>query len=202
MLTKSQLAIKLSTLKPFSNPKPALEQYPTDSEVAASILHNAFMQGDIEGKSILDLGAGTGFLGIGALLLGAKHVTFLEIDKEALDVLEENIASEGLNERCTVHHRALSPLNADVVIMNPPFGSQNVHADRTFLEAAMKSANTIYSLHLAGSEKFIDSLCSDSGFLRTHTWPFKLPLRNTMKHHTSRISKIDVICVRLFKENS
>ena len=55
MITKSRLAIELSELKVFESAKLKLEQYPTDSEIAADILWNAFMHGDIEGKTIADL---------------------------------------------------------------------------------------------------------------------------------------------------
>ena len=89
MITKSKLAIQLSKLKVFETAKIKLEQYPTDSEIAADILWNAFMQHDIEGKVIADLGAGTGVLGIGALLLNAKKVCFVEKDKEAVKLLKE-----------------------------------------------------------------------------------------------------------------
>ena len=79
-MTKTQLAVELSRLKTFQKPKMYLEQYPTDSEIAADMLWSADMQGDIEGKVIADLGAGTGILGIGALILGAKGITCSLID--------------------------------------------------------------------------------------------------------------------------
>src|SRR3989338_8397937 len=84
-MSKSSLAIELSKLKVFESPKVRQEQYPTDSEIAASVLWNAYILGDLEGKVIADLGCGTGILGIGALLLGAKKVFFIEVDKKALE---------------------------------------------------------------------------------------------------------------------
>ena len=91
MISKSGLAIALSKLKTFKKPKVSLEQYPTDSEVAAELLWHAYMAGDIEGKKIADLGCGTGILGIGCLLLGAEHVYFADIDAEALEICLENL---------------------------------------------------------------------------------------------------------------
>jgi len=73
MHTKSSLAIELSNLNVFSKAKVKLEQYPTDSEIAADVLWNAYMKDELKGKTIADLGCGTGILGIGALLLGAKN---------------------------------------------------------------------------------------------------------------------------------
>ena len=83
--SKSQLAVALSRLKGFAEPDVRHEQYATDSEVAGHMLWNAYMLGDIEGKVIADLGCGTGILGIGATLLGAGKVYFVDMDKKALE---------------------------------------------------------------------------------------------------------------------
>ena len=77
MVSKSALAIELSQLNVFPTPNIKLEQYPTDSEIAADILWTAFMRNDIKNKIIADFGCGTGLLGIGAILLGAKKVFFI-----------------------------------------------------------------------------------------------------------------------------
>ena len=90
--SKSSLAVALSKLKLFSKPDVKLEQYPTDSEIAAEILWNAHMRGDLDNKIVADLGCGTGILGIGALLLGAKKVFFVDIDKNALEILKQNFS--------------------------------------------------------------------------------------------------------------
>ena len=78
--SKSSLAIILSKLKLFSKPQLNLEQYPTDSEIAAEVLWNAHMNDDLDNKVVADLGCGTGILGIGALLLHSKK-GFLENPK-------------------------------------------------------------------------------------------------------------------------
>ena len=51
---------------------------------------------DLEGKRILDLGCGSGILGIGAMLLGAKECTALDIDEKAPDVVRSNAALNGV----------------------------------------------------------------------------------------------------------
>ncbi len=42
-----------------------------------------------KGKSVLDLGCGSGILGIGAGLLGADDVTFVDIDSVAVKTTEK-----------------------------------------------------------------------------------------------------------------
>lgn len=197
MLSKRTLAVELSRLQQFDKPKEHLEQYPTDSEVAADMLHNADMIDGIAGKHVVDLGAGTGILGIGCLMQGAKHVTFQDIDPDALTVLKRNIEATGLDQDGTIIHSALQAIPGDIVVMNPPFGTRSAHADRAFLEAAMQSAPVCYSLHLAGSERFITSLAKDRGYALTHTWRYELPLKQTLAHHRKRIEKVPVVGVRL-----
>ncbi len=196
MPSKSQLAVALSKLKGFDKPKDALEQYRTDGDTAADLLHKAQLIDGIEGKRVADLGAGTGILGIGCLQLGASHVTFVEIDEEAITLLEENLAPFAQDRR-EIIHGGVQHVQADIVVMNPPFGVQRTHADRPFLLAAFSSAPIIYSLHLAGSEGFLDALCNEHGYARTHTWDYELQLARSMKHHRQRTHRTAAIGVRL-----
>ena len=208
MYTKSGLAIKLSQLKVFLAPNPKLEQYPTDSEVAATVLWDAFMQNDIENKSIVDLGCGTGILGIGALLLGAKKVYFVDIDEAALSVLEENLSGLDIDKiRYEIIHIDINEFTmsnpgnakADVVIQNPPFGTKKEHADKLFLEKAFKIAPVIYSLHKTTSKRFIDAIAKDNSFEAKVINEFAFPIKSTMKFHKKRIERIEVVCWRMEK---
>ena len=91
VISKSGLAITLSKLKLFEKPNVKLEQYPTESEFAAEMLWFAFMKNEIPGKVIVDLGCGTGILGIGALIIGAEKVIFVDIDEKIIDVAKQII---------------------------------------------------------------------------------------------------------------
>lgn len=54
---------------------------------------------DIEGKSFLDLYAGTGGVGIEALSRGASRAVFIDSSPEAVKVIADNLRSTGLSER-------------------------------------------------------------------------------------------------------
>ncbi len=162
MLNKKQLEIILSRLKPVQNPKPSLEQYTIPSNLAAEILNLAYLSGDIEDKTVFDLGCGTGRLAIGALLLGAKEVVGVDTDDNVLDVAEQNshILHETLSEmklkgsiKFLLSDIEKSSGKCDTIIQNPPFGIQSLHADRIFLEKALECGKRIYSLHKDGYEK-------------------------------------------------
>ncbi len=51
-----------------------------------------------EGKNVLDMGCGSGILGIGAALLGADHIDAVDIDMVATRIAEENAEKNGLPE--------------------------------------------------------------------------------------------------------
>ena len=55
----------------------------------------------VPGKSVLDLGCGSGILAIAALRLGASHATGVDIDPKAVDVSYENAELNGIGkDRC------------------------------------------------------------------------------------------------------
>jgi predicted RNA methylase len=209
-MSKQTLAFELSKLKVFDDAKQNLEQYSTDSETAASLLWEAQMHNWIHGKSIIDLGAGTGILGIGCLLLGAKSVTFVEIDKDCISALkenlkyiEENFEIEGQTESKNTDIRHLSSEeieHADVVVQNPPFGTQEKNMDSAFLEKAMQLAEKVITMHKSVTEKFIEEFSTNKGFRIYRRFKYNYPLKMTLSHHKKKIERIKVTGYLLEKD--
>jgi putative methylase len=199
--SKSGLAVELSKLDVFPSPDLKLEQYPTDSEIAADVLWHAYMRGEIEGKKIADLGCGTGILGIGALLLGAKQVFFVDKDTAALAVLGSNLNKVGAKKGFKAINADIEGFDeeVDVVIQNPPFGTKEEHIDRFFLGKAFSLADVVYSFHKTSTKGFVEKFADDSGFRIAERLDFQFPLKNTMKHHKKKIQRIGVSCFRLEK---
>jgi len=206
MRTKKELGVYLSHLKVFENPKWKLEQYPTDSEIAADIIWHANIVGDFKDKIIADLGCGTGILGIGALIAGAKKVYFIDIDSSAINIAKENLKKVeeeyvvGEYEFINSNIEDLE-LSADIVLQNPPFGVKDDHADRRFLLKAFKTGKVIYSFHKLESKGFINALSEDEGFEVTNLFEFDFPLKQTMDYNKKKIQRIRVGCWRLQKIN-
>ncbi|MFH0874463.1 MAG: METTL5 family protein [archaeon] len=199
--SKKSLSVQLSHLSVFAKPNPSLEQYPTDSEVAGEMLWFAKLNGDIAGKTIADFGCGTGILGIGCMLLGAKKVIFVDKDENALVMLKKNLGALGISKGYEIVNEDISKINVktDAVFQNPPFGVQKSHADRVFLENAYKTARVIYSLHKTESISFISKLSYEHSFNITHYFEFDFPLKKTMAFHTKKIVRIKVGCWRMEK---
>ena len=57
---------------------------------------------DYKDKEIIDVGTGSGILGIDAALLGAGHVLAVDIDQDAVKVAAENVANNHVQEIVTV----------------------------------------------------------------------------------------------------
>lgn len=201
MITKKQLAIQLSKLEVFEKLKLMLEQYPTNSEIAATVLWDALMKGDIVNKTIADLGAGTGILGIGALLLGAKHVYFVEKDLDAVHILQQNLRILR-NKNYTVLSMDVIgfDVEVDTALQNPPFGTKQKHADKPFLEKALSLGNVVYTFHKTATDAFVRAIARDYLFTITDTYKFLFPLRQTYPHQKKKRELIEVTCYRLVME--
>ena len=205
-LSKGQLAIVLSTLEPFNTGKVSEEQYSTDAEIAATIIKQAELLGDVAGKEVADLGAGTGILGLGTMLTGAKKVVFVEKDPDALAVCianYEKLKSESLvSGKVEFRQNDVNEveLRVDTVIQNPPFGTRQAHADKVFLEKAFSMADVVYSFHKTSTSAFIKKFSDDKNFKVTHQFDFEFPLKKQYAHQTRRIHRIQASCFRIIKQ--
>lgn len=73
----------------------------------------------LEGKTVVDFGCGSGILAIGALLLGASRAVGIDIDQQALLASKDNAARNGVAEQLEVYLPSNQPsLQADVVVAN------------------------------------------------------------------------------------
>ena len=203
--SKSQLAIALSMLKGFENPKVREEQYTVDSEIAATVLWEAFLAGKIEKKRIADLGCGTGLLGLGALLLQASAVFLVDNDKDALAAAKSNLSSIKsrffVKGKAVFLHQDISTFNEkpDAVVKTPPFGTKQRHADRAFLEKAFSVAPLVYSFHKTATLEFIARFAAKHGFRISRRFDFAFPLKATQSFHRRRIHRIEASCIALEK---
>ncbi|MCW1296688.1 MAG: METTL5 family protein [Candidatus Parvarchaeota archaeon] len=189
--SKKQLEILLSKLREFIEPKVALEQYATPSSIASSVIWIAYQMGDIEGKVIADFACGTGIFSVGALLLGAKFVYAIDVDKNAIKIAKEN-AKDFDNIAFFCMDISKFDKKTDVVIMNPPFGVKKKFADKKFLQIAFHVSDVIYSLHKIESGNFIKKFSMENGFNSMLLKIYDFPLKATMKFHRKRFHNVKV----------
>ena len=202
MLNKKELEIILSKLKEIETPSVELEQYTIPSDLAAEILNLAYLSGDIKNKVVLDLGCGSGRLMIGAVLLDAKKVIGVDVDKKVIEIAKKNIKNaEGLTSikiqgKTELFYMDISEWEGrvDTIIQNPPFGIQKLHADRIFLKKALECAEKIYSLHrhYEKSRQFLTKLIEKNGGKVEKVIKFKFRIPYMFKFHKKPYVKYEV----------
>ncbi|UUX93756.1 METTL5 family protein [Methanoplanus endosymbiosus] len=192
-----KLEMILQGLKDFKNPDVFLEQYSTPAEVAARMLYHAYMKGDIEDLNILDLGCGTGVLSCGAALLDASEVTGIDTDSSALAIAKGNAEKLSLDiSFIEADIQEVSCENFDTVIMNPPFGAQNKHADRPFIDKAVECAEITYGIFNEGSSGFVGSYLKGKAVVDEKI-RCEFPMKRTFSHHKKDCVEIRVEILRI-----
>lgn len=83
-------------------PADAQTTRPITDRVKQALFDRLAAAGRLEDAVVLDLFSGTGSMGLECLSRGAKHVTFVERDREARQGLEENLRILGAMDRATV----------------------------------------------------------------------------------------------------
>jgi ribosomal protein L11 methylase PrmA len=76
--------------------------------------------GKLEGRSVLDFGCGTGLLAVAAVKMGAAWALGVEIDKDAADTAQRNVALNGLSERIVIRRGSWESVRGeyDVILAN------------------------------------------------------------------------------------
>ncbi|MFB6138784.1 MAG: METTL5 family protein [Halobacteriaceae archaeon] len=213
-MDRRTLERRLEDVRGFADPDVAREQYRTDPAVAAHLLHRAAMAGDLAGRTVVDLGAGTGMLAVGAALLGARRVVALEVDPPAVAVGREN-AARLLNGGATrgggpaadatvewvLADAAALPLSLGgvTVLANPPFGAQDGHAgaDRPFLDAAAAIAAVSYTVHNAGSRDFVEAYAGERGGAIEAAFALRLDVARQFDFHDAKTETVPAEAYRI-----
>jgi predicted RNA methylase len=167
-MKKRELESIISKIPRHPSPKVHLEQYSTPATLAATALWIAEEHyHDVAGNSILDLGSGTGRLGLGAALLGG-FVVLVDVDYDAILVARDSALKLDVYGQVDllVANVPLLPIRENflfgAVIQNPPFGVHRRGSDVVFLREALKRSRKVYSIHKADSVGYIRKLIQEA----------------------------------------
>lgn len=104
---------------------------PTLDRVRESVF--GILQFELEGKSVLDLFAGSGALGLEALSRGARFAAFNDSSRESAAVVRKNIEKLRFEELSAVYaldysaflkRAAQDRLRFDIALLDPPYGAE------------------------------------------------------------------------------
>lgn len=118
VITGNARGKKLKTLE-------SLEIRPTSDMVKEAIF--SIIQFDLPEASVLDLFAGSGQLGIEALSRGAKHCVFVDKNRAAYNVVNENIENCGFKKNSRVllmdslDYLKTAKKGLDIALLDPPY---------------------------------------------------------------------------------
>lgn len=124
IITGSARGVKLLTLEGEAT-RPTAER---TKEAVFSII-----QFDIEGRTVLDLFAGSGQLALEALSRGAEKAVLCDSSKQAIDIIKKNAEKTRLVDRCRIHNcnaeqilGRLGNEKFDLVFLDPPYALKKI----------------------------------------------------------------------------
>ena len=124
-----------------------MDTRPTLDQVKEGIF--SVIQFEVEGRRVLDLFAGSGQMGIEALSRGASRAVFVDMRKDACEIVRANLDKTHLAERAQiVRSDYLSYLSRcretfDLIFLDPPYAE-------IFLENTLKSISELDILSESG----------------------------------------------------
>ena len=124
---------------------------PTTDGVKEAIF--SAIQFEIEGRTVLDLFAGSGQLGIEALSRGASECYFVDSSAASIKVIRENVENTGFSEQS---HIANMPFSAflksartkfGIALLDPPYGHRLIQKALPLLVEKMEENGVIVCEH-------------------------------------------------------
>jgi putative methylase len=151
----------------------------------------AYQDGNIYNKNILDAGSGTGVLAYAALYLGCNFLTAVEIDIDQKEILESNL-KEFQNKEIIIGNISEFQGRCDTVLCNPPFGAVKKNNDLPFLERIFEFGKYLYIIHNAVNDQFMTKFISERGeLIRKNRIEMNLP--RMYKHHTREQKNVELL---------
>ena len=140
---------------------------PTESRTKETLFN--WLLDDLEGKTCLDLFAGTGSLGIEAISRGAEKVVFVEIQKKQAESLRANLKRLNIDHYSqVVNGNVFSidfnnlPYEFDLLFIDPPFREKLIQKSLNFIKSKnILSPNAVIYLEC---EKELDLKKITEGF--------------------------------------
>ncbi len=124
---------------------------PTTDGVKEAIF--SAIQFEIEGRTVLDLFAGSGQLGIEALSRGAKEAYFVDSAAVSIKAVRENLRSTGLEQNARVVNMPFSAFLKstravfDIAILDPPYNYRIIQKALPQLVEKMSESGVIICEH-------------------------------------------------------
>ncbi len=192
------MEIRLQHVVPHSKPIIGLEQYTIPADLAAEILFEAsYVHDDIEKKIVADFGTGTGRLAIGASMLGAEYVIGIDLDPLSLSTASRNSKSFGNHVDWVLSDIKVLRGPIDTVLMNPPFGTKQAHADQYFLKNALNVGRVVYSIHKSSTRRYVTRWLAHHADKSERILSTRMEIPHQFSFHRKKRSYVEVDIFRI-----
>ncbi len=103
---------------------------PTSERIKEAVFSS--IQFDVEGRRVLDLFAGSGQMGLEALSRGAERATFIDLSRDAMEIVKQNVKITGFADKChylvsdwrNYIRKASGREQYDLVFVDPPYAME------------------------------------------------------------------------------
>ena len=137
---------------------------PTAERVKEAVF--SMIQFDIEGRSVLDLFAGSGQLGLEALSRGAQSSVFVDKSRDAIGIIKSNIEKTKFTEQSEVYQadyldflKRYSHKKFDIVFLDPPYNlKMYTPALKAMLESNILKPSTFIVCESGENELFDEDI--------------------------------------------
>lgn len=123
------------------------EVRPTTDRIKEAVF--SIVQFQIQGRSFLDLFAGSGQMGIEAISRGAESATFVDSKKQSVSVIKKNLETTNFSEQAKVfnmdsfHFLSMKDQEFDVAFLDPPYKTGVLEKALEMVPAVMKKTGII-----------------------------------------------------------
>lgn len=198
LIRKRDLEIILQSIPAHPTPKIELEQYTIPANLAADILYHAcYRYGDIQDRSVIELGSGTGRLALGAMLLGAESVLGIDVDIESVQLAQLNSRKLKLRTDWLLSDIGCVHGHFDTVLMNPPFGTKQQHNDIRFLTVALNLGKVIYTIHKSATTSYLETWLQERNATSEKLMETSMPIEHQFTFHRKRRYYVKVQVFRI-----
>ena len=197
-IRRHDLAVMLQQVRPHPAPNVLLEQYTVPADLAADILFDAcYVHDDIQGKSVADLGSGTGRLALGAAILGAAHIVGVDVDEASIQIASQTSKASDLQVDWIIGDIESLHGPVDTVFMNPPFGTKRPHADLEFLNVALLIGKVVYTIHKSSTHDFLTQWFEEHNHKFDRIIRSRIEIPHQFHFHRKKAVDVDVDVFRI-----
>ena len=129
--------------------------------------------------------------------MGSSSVTGVDADSRALGLAQENAKMAGVEVEWVQSEVEEFDGSYDVVLMNPPYGTRKIHADRRFLDKSFQLAPVTYTMHKSSTRNYLAEYVQRAGRRIDEVRSMTLEIPHLFSFHRKSSESVQVDILRV-----